>query len=242
MATRWWPAIAIVLALQHAPGLVQPVAILELMTTSVYVRNNSTATIDAGVGTYNVSVDSAALDSALAAHAPIGALQASVEDQLGLLGAFSGLTLLRGFASHHGGQGSTRAADGSVTAPIVRANLVISTTINNVDASNAFRETGLVATFTFKCAETLVASLSQLQTSYSQSFNVTSIQSLSSALGTGNVTSVVVNDVSFAVDSPTSVIFNATYFVGNCLNCMALPPNQSLNGSLATCRNGSLAT
>ena len=233
MATRWGLAIAVIIALQHAPGLIQPIANLGLTTISVYVRNNSTAQIIAGVGSYSLPAESKPLDTAVAAGVPVANIQVSFETKLGLFGAYSVLTQLRGFA---GGQGSTRASDGSVTTPVVRANLVITTAINNVDASNAFRQTGLVATLTAICVdEPLVASLAKLQTSSSQSYNVSATGRQQTSIGTGNVTSVVVADVTSDVDSPTSVGFNMTYFMGACVNCKALLPTQALNGTLSSC-------
>ena len=233
MTTRWWPAIAVVLALQHAPGLIQPLANLGLTTTSIYVRNNSTALIDGGVGSYNVSAFSADIALAMKEGYPAGAFQDLVADGLGLLGAFSVLTQLRGFA---GGQGSARAADGSVSTAVVRANLIISTTIDNVDASNAFKEAGLVATVTAKCAETLlIAPLSELQTSTSQSFNVTSLVNVDTPAASGNETSIIVADVNYNVDSPSTVDFNMSYFVGGCFDCLPLEPDQALNGTLDRC-------
>ena len=233
MATRWWPAIAVVLALQHAPGLLQPLANLGLTTVSVYVRNNSTASIDPGVGSYNASTFTTAFAADVAGDIPVAEIQESLEAGLGYLAAFSVLTQLRGFA---GGQGSKRSADGSITTPIVRSNLVISTAIEDLDASNAFRDTGLVATLTGKCADTLVvAPLIELQSSSSRSFNITEAVKLKTQIGTGNVTTVVSTDVSFSAGALHSVEFNMTYFVGACVDCMALPSSQILNGTMSAC-------
>ena len=234
MSTRWWPAIAVMLALQYAPGWIQPLANLGLTTTSVYVRNNSTAQIAAGVGSYNLTAESTVVKRALAAHVPLARVEAAAEDTVGLSGALFVLTELRGFA---GGQGSTRAVNGSVTTSIVRSNLVISTAIKIVDASNVFRQTGLVATLMADCTDALlVAPLSELQTNTSRSFNITASVNEDVIIGTGKPTSVVVSDVTSAADSPTSVDFNLTYFEGGCVNCIGLPPSQALNGTLSTCR------
>ena len=235
MNTRWWLAIAAVLALSNAPGWIQPLANLGLTTNSVYVRNNSTAQLAVGVGSYNAAALEAYIDMLVAEQQSVQDMQDTIAaDVIGQLGAFSVLTNLREFA---GGQGSMRAANGSVTTPVVRSNLVGSTLINGVDASNAFKQTGLVATLTADCADVLqIAPLLQLLPNSSNIIVIVNNVNETTSAGSGKTTSVIISDVSFAVESPTIVDFVVTYFLGYCINCTPLRRSTAVNGTLTTCR------
>ena len=211
LGTRWWAVMLIIILSGHAPASLQTVANLLITTSSVYVRNQSTAQVYTGYSYYNVTGP---------VHAPDGVAQTydsvipvSIKSQLAqqddLVSAFR--ILDQGFVYTSTG-GSSRSPDGRVHTAVLRGGYIPRTNFTAVDVSDAIRRPETVALVSSLCAtEDMNATAAhELLTATSVQFNV------STSDGKGYL---VVFDTVGKVSPDGSLHFNTSLFAGGCIGC-----------------------
>jgi len=211
MGTRWWSIMLIIILSGHAPASLQTIANLLLTTSSVYVRNQSTAQVYTEYSYYNVTGPVQAPDGVSETYASV--IPVSVKSQLAqqddLVSAFR--ILDQGLVYTSTGA-STRSPDGRVHTAVLRDGYIPKTHFQAVDVSDAIRRPETVALVSSLCTtdDMNATAAHELLTATSVQFNV------SASDGKGFL---VVFDTIGAVLPDGSLQFNTSLFAGGCVGC-----------------------
>ena len=226
LATRWWLVMLIIIVSGHTPASLQTIANLLISSSSVYVRNQSTAMLYTGRSYYNVT---GPVNSPDAVSQAVGSVipprvMSQLPQQNDLRSAFH---ILDQGLSYTSIGSSTRTPDGRVHTAVLRSGYIPRTNLKAVDVSDAIRRPETVALVSSLCAtECLNASAArELLTSTSVQFNVTTSD------GAGYL---VVFDTVGTVSPDGSLQFDTSLYAGACLGC-ASPGSGLLLGNRTSC-------
>ncbi len=211
LGTRWWSIMLIIILSGHAPASLQTIANLLITSSSVYVRNQSTAQVYTGYSYYNVTGPVQAPDSVSQTYDSV--IPVSIKSQLAqqddLVSAFR--VLDQGFVYASTGA-STRSPDGHVHTAVLRSSYIPRTDFQAVDVSDAIRRPETVALVSSVCTtdDMNATAAHELLTATSVQFNVSNTD------GKGYI---VVFDTVGKVSPSGSLRFNTSLFAGGCVGC-----------------------
>ena len=237
LGTQWWAVMALLIVGGHTPASLQTVANLFIKTSSVYVRNQSTALVYSRYSYYNVSAVSE--QGSVAAFPPpsgepdVGALGLSnatlsqLPQKGDLTSAFD--VLAQGLVYSYTGS-STRGNNGHVNTTVIRSGYLSGTLFQTVDVSDSVRDTETVALVSTICSmEAIAGPLQGVLTSTSVRFNLSD-----ASAGAGSFV-VVVLDADGAVAPDALLAFNTSAFVGECISCAGADLSGFVIGERANC-------
>ena len=132
MLTKWGPLILAIMAFQYLPGSTQTLSNLSIKTVSVYVKNNSTASVFERESMYNVSSSS---------------LNLNIPPTLG-----AGIRIMNIMRTYSSGLSSS-INNQAVTTKVIKSASSPSSNMTDGDGTNSITYNDTVGTVVTKCSE-----------------------------------------------------------------------------------------